>query len=220
MLEYANKFLNNKKANSLVLKSYRYISNDFNLMSLQNNSDKVINIAFWGSFEKMHGIDIILDSAKELGEQYVFNLIGKGTLFEHIKYRVISEEISNVKLLGYKSKDLSVEDNLYKYIINSNICLGAFSTSLKYNLVIPGKVVEALMFQKPVITAESKYIKNNCHKAVLAIPPESSRSLTEGIKLLVKDRSYQNSLNAESDFYFRNNHTLKIFEERLFDFLI
>jgi glycosyltransferase involved in cell wall biosynthesis len=220
MLDYLNMFLNKKKDNSLVLKSYRHKSNKLNLIPTENKNRDIVNVVFWGSFEKMHGLDTILDSAKQLGEQYVFNLIGKGTLFQHIKDRVISEEISNVKLLGYKSKDLTVEDNLYKYIINSNICLGAFSTSLKYNLVIPGKVIEALMFQKPVITAESKYIKNNCDKAVLAIPPECSKSLTEGIKFLVEDKKYKYNLKIQSNLYIENNHTLKIFEDRLLNFLI
>ena len=40
--------------------------------------------------------------------------------------------------------DLNKEDNLYKKIEESEICLGTFSDSLKNNLVIPGKIVEAM----------------------------------------------------------------------------
>ena len=121
--------------------------------------ENIYEVAFWGTFERMHGLDTILDSAIELGNEYKFYLIGNGSYFKHIKGRVEKEGIKNVFLTGYLSKNIKDDVNLYSYIIKSDVCLGAFSDTKKNNLVIPGKIVEAFLLGKPVITAKTNYIE-------------------------------------------------------------
>ena len=113
-------------------------------------------------------------------------MIGSGSYFNHIENRVKQENIQNVFLPGYISKDIEDEENLYTYISNSDICLGAFSDSKK-TISIPGKVVESFLLGKPVITVRTEYIKNNCLESVFSIEPEDSKELSKAIKLLAKD---------------------------------
>ena len=77
MKTYLEKFLNKKKECSLVLTSYRDLPKNFKLF--ESSKSKKTNITFWGSFERMHGLDTIIDSAIELGTDYQFNLIGNGS---------------------------------------------------------------------------------------------------------------------------------------------
>jgi len=145
-------------------------------------------------------------------------LIGSGSYFNHIENRVKQENIQNVFLPGYVSKDIQDEENLYTYISNSDICLGAFSDSKKNNLVIPGKVVEAFLLEKPVITVRTEYIKNNCLESVFSVEPEDSKELSKAIKLLTKDSQLKKSVIENSKKYFVSHHTKEHFKKELLKF--
>jgi len=216
MKNYLEEFLNKKKESSLVLTSYRELPT--NLKFFESSKSKKINIAFWGSFERMHGLDTIIDSAIELGNDYQFNLIGNGSYFNHIENRVKQENVQNVFLPGYISKDIQDDENLYTYISNSDICLGAFSDSKKNNLVIPGKVVEAFLLGKPVITVRTDYIENNCLESVFSVEPENSKELSKAIKLLAKDNKLKKSVVQNSNKYFVLHHTKEYFKKELLKF--
>ena len=216
MKNYLEDFLNKKKEGSLVLTSYRELPK--NLKFFESSKNNKIHITFWGSFERMHGLDTIIDSAIELGIDYQFNLIGSGSYFNHIENRVKQENIQNIVLPGYISKDTLNKENLYTYISNSDICLGAFSDSKKNNLVIPGKVVESFLLGKPVITVRTEYIKNNCLESVFSIEPEDSKELSKAIKLLAKDRQLKKSVIENSKKYFVSHHTKDYFKKELLKF--
>ena len=96
--------------------------------------------------------------------------------------------------------------------------LGAFSDSKKNNLVIPGKVVEAFLLGKPVITVRTDYIKNNCLECVFSVEPENSKDLSRAIKLLVKDNQLKKSVVENSKKYFESHHTKEYFKKELLEF--
>jgi glycosyltransferase involved in cell wall biosynthesis len=216
MKNYLETFLKKKKKNALILTSYRELPSNLQINKI-NKSHKH-TITFWGTFERMHGLDTIIDSAIELGSDYQFNLIGNGSYFNHIKNRIKQEKIQNVFLPGYINKYTKVEKNLFSYITSSDICLGAFSNSKKNNLVIPGKVVEAFLFEKPVITVGTKYIKNNCINSVMSIAPENSKELSRAIILLSKDEQLRNNIVKNSKEYFKSHHTKIYFKKKLSKF--
>ena len=216
MKNYLEGFLNKKKDISLILTSYRELP--ANLKFIESSKSKKIIITFWGSFERMHGLDTIIDSAIELGTDYQFYLLGSGPYFNHIENRVKQENINNVFLPGYISKDIQVKENLYTYILKSDICLGAFSDSKKNNLVIPGKVVEAFLLEKPVVTVRSEYIKNNCLESVFSVEPENSKELSKAIRLLAKDRGLKKSVVKNSKKYFKSHHSKEYFKKELLEF--
>ena len=219
MEEYVKDFLGIQNENSLVLKSYRDLPEDLDACKLIETEENIYSITFWGSFERMHGLDTILDSAIELGSEYKFYLIGDGSYFKHIKERVEKEAITNVFLTGYLSKNIKDDVNLYSYIIKSDTCLGAFSDTKKNNLVIPGKIVEAFLFGKPVVTAKTNYIENNCSDSVIAIHPDNSMELTKAIKTLSTDEKLREDIVSKSKNYFQSNHSKDYFQNRLVKFL-
>ncbi len=219
MQDYVENFLGEKKENNLILTSYRDLPKGLNTENLKDKKENIPTIAFWGSFERMHGLDTILDSAIELGNDYKFYLIGEGSYFKHIKARVEKEQIKNVVLTGYLSKNVQSERSLYSYIQKSDICLGAFSNTKKNNLVIPGKIVEAFLFQKPVITARTEYIENNCLDSVIAVQPDSSIELTNAIKILSSDAKAKENIVIKSINYFKSNHSKAYFQNTLLEFL-
>lgn len=219
MEEYVQNFLGLEKENSLVLTSYRELPLGLDIDNSIDKEDSVYTITFWGSFERMHGLDTILDSAIELGNEYKFYLIGDGSYFKHIKARIEEENIKNVFLTGYLSKNVGDNDNLYSYIIKSDICLGAFSNTKKNNLVIPGKIVEAFLFEKPVITAKTDYIKNNCSDSLLPVQPDSSNELANAIKKLSIDSKLREDIVIKSKNYFKSNHSKAYFQNALLEFL-
>ncbi len=81
MEEYVKDFLGMQNENSLVLKSYRDLPEDLDACKLIETEENIYSVTFWGSFERMHGLDTILDSAIELGSEYKFYLIGDGSYF-------------------------------------------------------------------------------------------------------------------------------------------
>ena len=85
MEQYVKHFLGMQKEKSLVLTSYRDLPEGLDSENLIHKEENIYEVAFWGSFERMHGLDTILDSAIELGNEYKFYLIGDGSYFKHIK---------------------------------------------------------------------------------------------------------------------------------------
>ena len=219
MEQYVKHFLGMQKEKSLVLTSYRDLPEGLDSENLIHKEENIYEVAFWGSFERMHGLDTILDSAIELGNEYKFYLIGNGSYFKHIKGRVEKEGIKNVFLTGYLSKNIKDDVNLYSYIIKSDVCLGAFSDTKKNNLVIPGKIVEAFLLGKPVITAKTNYIENNCSNSVVAINPDDSKELTKAIKTLSINKRLKENIVSKSKNYFETNHSKDYFQNKLIEFL-
>ncbi len=218
MKDYVETFLEKNKNQSLILTSYRELPSGSEITksaSKKNNK----TVTFWGSFERMHGLDTILDSAIILGDRYHFILIGDGSYYENIKKRVSNEQITNVELTGYLANDSTKKNNLYTYIVNADICLGTFSNTRKNNLVIPGKVVEAFLFKKPVITADTIYMRNNCYDSAYLVEPDSPQDLSRSIELLANDRSKIESIIMNSQKYYKLNHTKDYFYKNLIKFL-
>ena len=66
MEQYVKHFLGMQKEKSLVLTSYRDLPEGLDSENLIHKEENIYEVAFWGSFERMHGLDTILDSAIEL----------------------------------------------------------------------------------------------------------------------------------------------------------
>ncbi|MBC8299185.1 MAG: glycosyltransferase [Pelagibacterales bacterium] len=218
MKDYVETFLDKNKTKSLVLTSYRELPIGLELTKSASKNDNK-TVTFWGSFERMHGLDTILDAAIILGDRYQFILIGDGSYYENIKKRVLHEQIKNVKLTGYLANDSTKKNNLYTYITNADICLGTFSNTRKNNLVIPGKVVEAFLFKKPVITADTMYMRNNCYDSAYLVEPDSPQDLSKSIEILANDRPKIESIIVNSQKYYKFNHTKEYFYKNLIKFL-
>lgn len=58
-------------------------------------------VVYCGTIRPVNNIDLILDTAKMLGDEYNFLVFGTGNCVESLKKRIDNEKITNVKLKGY-----------------------------------------------------------------------------------------------------------------------
>lgn len=114
------------------------------------------SVIFWGNFIPLQGIEYIVRAAKILeGKDMIFYLIGaKGQTFE--KNKELAEELGlkNVVFTGRLS-----DEEMNRKIAEADICLGAFSGSIKADVTIQNKIFEAMASEKAVITTRTSAIQ-------------------------------------------------------------
>ena len=186
---------------------------ELNIIKSKTNE---IRLVFWGNFAEMHGIDFILDAAKQIKDRNIkFDLIGEGSLFKHIESRIISENIENVVLHGYlKYFDENIK-SLSDIISSSTICLGTFSDNVKNNLVVPHKIIEALSFSKPVITGSTDTINRMLEGIVLTVEPKNGKDLAKKIMSIVYDENKLNEMAEKGYQYFLEKFSEESFTKNI-----
>ncbi len=107
------------------------------------------DVLFYGSFQPLHGVDVILKAAKILPETN-FKIIGDGQTKKNALIFAKRNKLSNVEFKGWISlRELALEIN------SSKIILGIFSKSTKASNVLPNKIYDAIACKKPVITLKT-----------------------------------------------------------------
>lgn len=61
----------------------------------------IFTVVYCGTIRPVNNIDLILDTAKLLGNEYQFLIFGTGNCVEALQTKIDNEKISNVKLKGY-----------------------------------------------------------------------------------------------------------------------
>ncbi len=144
-------------------------------------------VHFHGIATPLQGTKYILQAANLLkNENIKFNIIG-------IKRRdpILSVIHKNVNFINYVPYE-----KLKNYIAKADICLGIFGDTKKAERVIPNKVYEALACRKPVISGDSRAIKEllthkkNCFLCKLANPAD----LAQAILILKNNTELRNGI--------------------------
>jgi len=153
--------------------------------------NKIFNVIFMGTFIPLHGINVIIESAKILSykKDVIFTLIGNGQTRPQIEKMVNDNGLKNVKFVNSVKSEI-----LPKFLREADLCLGIFSGNKKAQSVIPFKILVTLASQKPLLTANSPSIieaglvnMKNCMLVKPECPSELSKtilSLKENPKLL------------------------------------
>ena len=160
---------------------------DFPFEDADFNSDK-FKIVYCGTIRPVNNIDLILDTAKILGDDYTFLVFGTGNCVEPLKKRIEEEQINNVKMKGYV-------DNKYIPSILSHSSLNLLNYSGKdYNWSrgnSSNKLFEYLASGKPVLsTVKMGYDiieRYNCGMSVERTTPEEIAEKIRTIKELSSD---------------------------------
>ena len=134
-------------------------------------------VVYCGTIRPVNNIDLILDTAKILGEGYSFLVFGTGNCVDALQKRIDDEKISNVKLKGYV-------DNKFIPSILSRSSLNLLNYSgTAYNWSrgnSSNKLFEYLASGKPVLsTVKMGYDiieRNNCGASVEHTSPEEIAS--------------------------------------------
>jgi len=129
-------------------------SNVFYPRDIKKNTDKFL-IHFHGNYIPLQGVEYIIRAAKLLEkENIMFNMIGRGQ--DYKKSRKLAEKLQ-VKNINFI--DRIPYEELPNYINMADVSLGIFGNTLKTELVIPNKMFEAIACAKPVITSDTRAVK-------------------------------------------------------------
>lgn len=178
------------------IKEYSYQDDDF--------EKGKFTVVYCGTIRPVNNVDLILDTAKLLGDEYSFLVFGSGNCVEALQKRIDTENITNVKLKGYV-------DNKYVPSVLSHSSLNLLNYSgTAYNWSrgnSSNKLFEYLASGKPVLsTVKMGYDlieRYNCGDSVEETTPENIALAVKQIKEL-NDTKYaalcENARKAAVDF--------------------
>lgn len=162
------------------------------------NSGK-FTVVYCGTIRPVNNLDLVLDTAKLLGDDYNFLVFGSGNCVEALQNRIDTEGISNVKLKGYV-------DNKFIPSILSHSSLNLLNYSgTAYNWSrgnSSNKLFEYLASGKPVLsTVKMGYDiieRFNCGESVENTTPEEIAAKIRKIKEMDSDAYSQMCTNARA----------------------
>ena len=154
-------------------------------------------VVYCGTIRPVNNIDLILDTAKILGDEYRFLVFGTGNCVEALQKRIDEEKITNVKLKGYV-------DNRFIPSILARSSLNLLNYSgTAYNWSrgnSSNKLFEYLASGKPVLsTVKMGYdiiSRYDCGESVENTTPEEIATKIRNIKELESSRYDTVCVNA------------------------
>ncbi|MBU0994027.1 MAG: glycosyltransferase [Proteobacteria bacterium] len=178
------------------------------------SASQPFSVLFVGTYIPLHGIDIIVQAAKELSHDATirFILAGRGQLRNDIEMMVKKWRLSNIIF-----QDWIQTDRLSETIASSDLCLGIFGTTPKTTRVIPSKIYDICAVGAPFITADTPAIREVfCHlKNAYLIPAGDPKALAEAIRVLKSTHHLRNQLSKGAGIVGRINFSLKTIGSQL-----
>lgn len=145
--------------------------------------DGLLRVIYYGTFIPNHGVEYIIEAARILADDETirFELIGQGPDREKAIALARRYGLSNVAFVDWLDKE-----ELLTRVTNADVCLGVFGTTPQSLMTIQNKIYEGLAMAKPVITGDSKAIRQvlQHHKHLYLCERANPQSLAEGISLL------------------------------------
>ncbi len=135
------------------------------------------NVVFYGKYIPLQGIEYIVDAARHLlfNPKIHFTLIGSGQTREMINKR--AEGLTNITFIPrvpYRE--------LFSYMKEADTVLGIFGTTLKAELVVANKVLEALASRAVLITRQSEATKEHLTTGdAVLVSPGNGRAIAHAI---------------------------------------
>jgi glycosyltransferase involved in cell wall biosynthesis len=149
---------------------------------------------YWGNFLPHHGVDVILEAAKELRDEDIeFVFLGSGPELERTQNHAETAELSNVSFEGFVT-----DEDLHHWIASSHVCLGVFSSDRRALASITNKVCESVASGKATVTERSPAIEEwfTHGEDIYLVQPEDPESLAEAILRLRGDPGLIERLEA------------------------
>lgn len=166
-------------------------------------------VLFFGSFHPIHGISSIIEATKILSDhrEIIFKFCGKGQEKSAIEALAKKYKLSNVEFLGFVEKSV-----LLKNIEEADVCLGIFGDNIKAKNVVTNKVLQILSSQKPLITMDSKAIREinvESEKNCILVPPKNPKKLAEAVLFLKENPQKQKSIAMAGHELFVKNLSME-----------
>lgn len=159
------------------VKDFAYEDEDF--------SDNKFTIVYCGTIRPVNNIDLILDTAKILGDDYRFLVFGTGNCVDALQKRIDNEKINNVKLKGYVNNQFvpSILKHSSLNLLNYSGTAYNWSRGNSSN-----KLFEYLASGKPVLsTVKMGYDiieRYDCGSSVENTTPEEIANAIRAIRML------------------------------------
>jgi len=146
--------------------------------------EEIFTVLYFGTFNPLHGTEVIIESAKILSENMdiIFKFVGGGPRKRLIENLAKKYNLKNVKFLGFVDQE-TLANNINK----SDVCLGIFGDNDRAYRVITNKVYQILCSQKLLITIESEAIREiglENEKNCILIPANDPSKLADAIIFL------------------------------------
>jgi glycosyltransferase involved in cell wall biosynthesis len=136
---------------------------------------------FYGKFNPVHGIDVIVDAAtSEHGRAFDWKIVGAGQEAERIDRRLRALSLPHIQRVDWiEYKDLP------KAIADADVCLGLFGDSGKTEMVVSNKAFQILAGGRRLVTRDCPAMReivdgNEGHIALVA--PGDPEALLAGIE--------------------------------------
>jgi glycosyltransferase involved in cell wall biosynthesis len=132
---------------------------------------------FVGKLIPLHGIETILAAAR-LAPDIAFRVVGSGQLDDVLVTRPANVEW--IRWIEY--------ERLAGELHACGCALGIFGTSAKAGRVIPNKVFQALACGAPVVTADTRAVRELLdERSAVLVPPGDASALAEAVSSLAAD---------------------------------
>ena len=165
--------------------------------------DRPILVHFHGEYVPFHGVNHILQAAKQLEDENIqFQIIGKGQTYERDMALARELDLKNVTFHG-----VVPYDQLADFMAKADICLGIFGDNDRQQLVITNKVIEAIGMAKPLITSRNAPVQELLRdgESVLLVERANPEALAEAIRTLAYDPRLR-ALLAENGYKAFSEH--------------
>lgn len=139
----------------------KIITNFATRKKISETKNEKIEIAYTGVITDAQELEKILklNKNKKIREKFNFQIVGTGNRFNKIKELIKKNKYTNIKLHGYKSKEYC--DNILK---QSDIGLITLANKKIFQSALPSKFFEYISLGKPIISNQSKQLKELIEK--------------------------------------------------------
>ena len=174
--------------------------------------------AYVGTHGLAHGLGTMLDAAKILRNdpRIGFVLVGDGADRAALMSRVVSEDLTNVRVVGQLPKS-----EMPAVWAATDASLILLRRSEAFKKVLPSKLFEAMAMQCPIILGvegEARALLDAAD-AGIGIVPEDSQQLADAVLRLVDDHERGTRYGRNGLAYVRNHFDRRVLAARLLDVL-
>jgi len=142
-------------------------------------------LLFYGQLAPLHGVDVILEAAKQCEDLNArWLIIGRGQSSDDLRRRLDDLKPNNVEWMSWVPYRALVH-----LIHGADVCLGLFSDSRKARMVIPNKVLQPIAAGCPVITADTPAMRERIWPAgaIRLVPPGDPTALAQTVRVMASD---------------------------------
>ncbi len=161
--------------------------------------DGQLRVLFYGNYIPLHGVEHILDAARELEDdpRFRFTLLGRGQTSGEMRARYESRPTRNVEFVESASQ-ADLRAGLADRIQAADVCLGIFGASPKADRAVPNKVWQCLSANRLVVTGDSaaaREVLTHGRDCVL-VPHADARALAAALRDLAGDPGRRTAIAA------------------------